>query len=160
MKVWLIRHAPAVERAAFAGDDLERPLTEAGRREAQRVFARLALLRRGPEVVVSSEAVRAWETARLLCLAYGLRDFQRTAALNPGARFKDLRKVVAGLPKQVGFVALVGHEPDFSEAVARWTSDGALRLDVRKTGLVELEWTPGQPARLVMAVPPDLLAGG
>lgn len=159
MKLWLVRHAEAVEAASFHGTDLERPLTPEGRRSAQAAFMRLASLRRGPEVIVSSEAVRAWETARILAVAYGRVDCRRTPLLNPGCRFKDIRRAVAGLPSGVAFAALVGHEPDFSQAVSRWTSGGALNLVFKKGAVVELELDDAGGAALRLIVPPDLLGG-
>jgi phosphohistidine phosphatase len=159
MKLWLIRHAEAVDAEKFFGGDLERPLTPAGRKSAQAAFTRLASLRRGPDVVISSCAVRALETARIFGLAFGIQKIEQTEGLNPGCRFKDIRNVVRKLPKRIQFAALVGHEPDFSEAISRWTSDGQLGLILKKGGLVELEWNKGGTADLVMAIPPDILGG-
>ncbi|HMO52479.1 MAG TPA: histidine phosphatase family protein [Kiritimatiellia bacterium] len=159
MRLWLIRHAVAVEADAFDGDDLARPLTAEGRRTAQAAFSRLARLRRGPDVVVSSQAVRARETADAFCLAFGLRDYQRSECLNPGCRFKDIRKLVATFPARTKFAALIGHEPDFSKAVSRWTADGHLNVNLKKCALVELELRKNEPAELLMVLPPDVLAG-
>lgn len=61
---YLIRHAKAVDRGAWTGDDRERPLTKAGRRRADalvRTFADRAVAR-----ILSSPAVRCTETVRPL----------------------------------------------------------------------------------------------
>lgn len=159
MKLWLIRHAIAVEADEFPGDDLERPLTTGGRRSAKTAFSQLAKLRRGPDVIIASEAVRAWETARILGLIFGINEIRRDARLNPGCRFKDIRKVVASMPSSVQIAALVGHEPDFSTAVSRWTAHGELVMAFKKGGLVELELSDDGEATLLSLVPPDLLGG-
>lgn len=159
MRLWLIRHAVAVEADAFDGSDLDRPLTPAGRRVARAFFARLAFVRPPPERVISSAAVRARQTAELFCRAYGVPRPLLDDRLNPGARFKSIRAVVSeAMEATVSSVAIVGHEPDFSRAVSQWTSGGALDLAFKKCGLVELELRPGGPARLIMALPPDLVA--
>jgi len=159
MKLWFVRHAEAVEADEFAGDDMERPLSAAGRRSARAAFSRLAKIRRGPDVILSSEAVRARETARLLGNAFDIKFFKSTALLNPGCRFKDIHRVIAALPKKTGLAALVGHEPDFSNAVSRMTSGGHLQLVLKKGAVAELEIDGDGTAQLLMVVPPDLLGG-
>lgn len=158
MRLWLLRHAEAVEADAFDGDDLDRPLTPAGRRSAGIFFTRLAAVRVAPERVISSCAMRAHQTARLFCRAYGIPAPRLDRRLNPGASFKQLRAVVNESAAEVRSVVLVGHEPDFSSAVSAWTSRGELDLAFKKGALVELEIRSGRHARLVMAVPPDLFA--
>jgi phosphohistidine phosphatase len=157
MKLWLIRHAAAVEADEFSGSDLERPLTSKGRLSAKKAFKQLARIRSAPDVVISSCAVRAIETARLFGKAFGVNDIRQTAILNPGCSFREIKKVVAGLPANIPFAALVGHEPDFSDAVSRWTSGGKLSLALKKGGLVELELHDNETVDLVMAFPPDIL---
>lgn len=159
MKCWMIRHAVAVDADAFAGPDMERPLTAEGKRRARAAFARLAVLRDGPDVVITSAAVRARETAELLCRAYGRKEPVVDPRLNPGARTADIKKIVKEAGGQAKLVALVGHEPDFSAAISQWTSGGLLDLAMKKGALVELEIGPTREARLLMAIPPDLLYG-
>lgn len=159
MKLWLVRHAEAVEATAFSGGDLERPLTPKGKRTAKRSFARLAKIRRGPDLIIHSEAVRARETARLLASAFRVKTVREEAALNPGCSFTVIRNMVNRLPPGVRCLALVGHEPDFSRAAAKWTSDGTLHLALKKGGLIEIEFEEDAPPRLLALIPPDLLAG-
>jgi len=157
MKLWLIRHAAAVDADEFSGSDLERPLTLKGRRSAKAAFKQLARTRSAPNVVISSCAVRAIETAELFSKAFGVSDIRQTATLNPGCAFREIKKIVADLPKGIEFAALVGHEPDFSDAVSRWTTGGKLSLVLKKGGLVELELHDDGTVDLVMAFPPDIL---
>lgn len=159
MKLWLIRHAVAVEADAFSGSDMERPLTGGGRKSAQAAFKRLAHYRQAPDIIISSQAVRARQTAGLLGLAFGMKKIHRDERLNPGCRFKDMKNVVAAIPGTVAVAALVGHEPDISRAVSRWTSDGQLALAVKKGAWIELEVDQNGDATLLALLPPDLLGG-
>lgn len=157
MKLWFIRHAAAVEADEFSGGDLKRPLSAKGRASAKNAFKRLARIRPAPDVVISSFAVRAVETAQLFSKAFDISDIQQTDLLNPECSFRDIKKVVADLPPGVTFAVLVGHEPDFSDAISRWTSGGKLSLVLKKGGLVELDLHDDETVDLVMAFPPDIL---
>jgi phosphohistidine phosphatase len=77
------------------------------------------------DACLASPRVRAAETARLACKAFGLEP-EPTPELR-GGRFDSLR-LTAGR----GDVLLVGHEPDFSAEVARLTGG---RVKMRKGGL-------------------------
>jgi 8-oxo-dGTP pyrophosphatase MutT (NUDIX family)/phosphohistidine phosphatase SixA len=63
----LLRHAAAVEREAWTGDDDDRPLSSEG--EAQAQTLRCLLRAYGPSVVVSSSARRCVDTVRPYVLA-------------------------------------------------------------------------------------------
>ncbi len=70
MPLLVVRHARAGRRAAYAGDDLERPLSPRGRVQAEALVPLLATYR--PRRVLSSPAVRCFETVRPLAEALGL----------------------------------------------------------------------------------------
>jgi 8-oxo-dGTP diphosphatase len=75
MPLLLVRHAWAGDRAAWEGDDRERPLDERGRRQAEELVERL---RPYPiEAILSSPARRCVETVEPLALARGLTIEQR-----------------------------------------------------------------------------------
>ena len=88
--------------------------------------------------------VRAAETARLACEALGVEP--ETAEELRGGRFDSLA-LAAGR----GNVLLVGHEPDFSDEVARLT--GA-RVKLRKGGLAIVDGS----TLLALLRPADLAA--
>lgn len=140
MKVWLVRHAKAADAASFSGADIERPLVKEGRRRAARCFAFLAERMKGPDLVVSSEALRAEETADLLAEAFPEAHRTRDARLNPGAAPEDGLAVVreaANIDPSV-LVALVGHEPDLSDMLSAWTASGALDVAFKKNAVAEV----------------------
>ena len=64
MKILFVRHAIAADPPDFRdASDLARPLTAEGRRKARRVFQALARFYDPPDLIVSSDATRARQTA-------------------------------------------------------------------------------------------------
>jgi 8-oxo-dGTP diphosphatase len=70
MPLLVVRHARAGRRSAYVGDDLERPLSPRGRTQAEALVPLLAAFR--PRRVLSSPAVRCFETVQPLAEALGL----------------------------------------------------------------------------------------
>ncbi|MBA3739213.1 MAG: NUDIX hydrolase, partial [Actinobacteria bacterium] len=68
--VYLVRHAKAGDRRAWSGDDLSRPLSKTGRRQAKALVH--VLSERSIERIVSSPAVRCVETVKPLSEQRGL----------------------------------------------------------------------------------------
>jgi phosphohistidine phosphatase len=124
--IYLLRHGDAEEGR---GDDDARRLTEKGKRQSRTAGRALAALGADLDACLTSPKVRAADTARLTCEPLGLGP--ETAAELRGGAFDSLR-LAAGR----GEVLLVGHEPDFSDEVARLT--GA-RVKLRKGGLAIVE---------------------
>jgi phosphohistidine phosphatase len=123
--IWFLRHGEAVD-----GDpDFERELTAKGERQSRDAGATLAALGVEPELCLASPRVRARDTALLACEALGT-EVTIDERLQ-GGRFDPL-ELAAGLDE----VLLVGHEPDFSDAIAELT--GA-RVDMKKGGLAGVE---------------------
>jgi phosphohistidine phosphatase len=118
--IYLLRHGDAED-----GDDAARELTPKGERQARAAGLALAVLGAKIDTCLASPRVRAAETARLACEPLGIEP--GTAAELRGGGFDAL-----ALAARRGDVLLVGHEPDFSNEVARLT--GA-RAKIRKGGL-------------------------
>jgi phosphohistidine phosphatase len=119
--IWFLRHGEAEDTEP----DFDRRLTKKGERQARDAGAALAVLEVEIEVCLTSPKVRARETARLACEPLGVEvtvDERLT-----GGRFDPL-DLTAGLDS----VLLVGHEPDFSDAIAHLTGG---RVDMKKGGL-------------------------
>lgn len=134
MKVLIVRHAKAEDRADFAvtgADDAERPLTGAGREQARRAGRALKELVPRIDVMATSPLVRARETARLLARAYQRVKPVELPALAPGLSEKAMSAWLAEQPSDA-VVALVGHEPDLS-VFASWL------LTARKHPILELK---------------------
>lgn len=68
--LYVVRHAKAGSRHEFEGDDVDRPLTSAGRKQAEALSSRLASV--SPALVVSSPYRRCVETVQPLAVALAL----------------------------------------------------------------------------------------
>ena len=126
MTIWLLRHGDAEDGS---GDDAARRLTAKGERQARDAGLALAALGAKPDACLASPRVRAAETARIACEALGVE--VEIAPELQGGRF-DPESLAAGR----GDVLMVGHEPDFSDAVAGLT--GA-RVALKKGGLATVD---------------------
>jgi phosphohistidine phosphatase len=124
--IYLLRHGDAEDPN---GDDASRRLTTKGERQASVAGRALALLGADLGACLTSPKVRAAETARLACEALPVAP--ETAGELRGGSFDAL-----GLAAGRGDVLLVGHEPDFSDEIARLT--GA-RVRMRKGGLAIID---------------------
>jgi phosphohistidine phosphatase len=124
--IWFLRHGEAED----GSPDYERRLTHKGERQSHDAGATLAALGVELDVCFASPRVRARETARIACEAYGELEVTIEEKLQ-GGPFDPL-ELAAGLDE----VLLVGHEPDFSDAVAELT--GA-RVDMKKGGLAGVQ---------------------
>jgi phosphohistidine phosphatase len=125
-------------------DDAARRLTRKGERQSATAGRALAALGAPIDACLTSPKVRAAETARLACEALSLEP-EATVALR-GGPFDSL-EVSAGR----GDVLLVGHEPDFSDEVARLTGG---KVKLRKGGLAIVD---GSTLRALLR-PRDLAA--
>jgi len=125
--IWLLRHGDAEEGAGKS--DAERELTEKGERQSRDAGRALQALGVELDVCLTSPKVRAKQTAELACqsLDCPIEEDERLA----GGDFDPL-EVSAGR----GEVMLVGHEPDFSGAVALVTGS---RVKFKKGGVVALD---------------------
>lgn len=120
--IYLLRHGDAEDGK---GDDAARRLTPKGERQAETAGSALAALGAKVDACLTSPKVRAAETAKLACRSLEI-DPETAAELRGGAF--DAPGLTAGR----GDVLLVGHEPDFSNEVARLTGEKA---KMRKGGI-------------------------
>lgn len=107
MLLFLVRHAHAEK-----GDpDDVRPLSERGREEARAVARQLAGHDTPPTLVLTSPLLRARQTAEQIAQAADA-ELRVDERIGPGLT-PDL--LVTTLDDEQGPVAVVGHQPDFSE---------------------------------------------
>jgi phosphohistidine phosphatase len=123
--IWFLRHGDAEDGT----DDFARQLTPKGERQSRDAGATLAAIGVELDLCLTSPRVRARETARLACEALGVEVVVDERL--QGGRF-DALELATGLDN----VLLVGHEPDFSGAIAELT--GA-RVDMKKGGLAAVD---------------------
>jgi phosphohistidine phosphatase len=123
-KLWLLRHGKS-DRDAL-GPDFDRPLKPRGRRAAQRLGAWLQERGLRPDLIITSPARRALNTAQLVCDALKLPEppmqEPRLYLSSPEA----IKGVLAGCPESAQCVLLVGHNPGLEELVVELADEDDL----------------------------------
>jgi len=142
--IYLIRHTEAVDPAQ-AGDmtDFDRPLTDAGRTQAQQLAKGLPARGAAIERLFVSPLLRTRQTAEPLIAAWGLigEAVVDSEELAPGGRRRKLAKRLRKEP--AASVGLVGHRPDLNRFAA-WLIGGRNAQIAMDKGGVALIRTDGE----------------
>jgi phosphohistidine phosphatase len=125
--VWLLRHGDA--EGGEGKVDADRDLTGKGERQSRNAGKALKALGVPLDVCLTSPKLRAKRTAELACAELGV-PVEEDDRLG-GGDFDPL-ELAAGR----GEVMLVGHEPDFSSAVALVTGS---RVKMKKGGIAAID---------------------
>lgn len=156
MVVHFLRHADAEPDVA---PDFNRRLTSKGLEQAEKVGKFLVRYGLIPDIIVSSPVVRAWQTAKIAAQKLGEVELVEGRWLACGMTPETcLRELTAYTEKSS--VLLVGHEPDFSEAIASLIglhdSNG---IKVRKASLTAVDLFQIAPGKgeLQFSVPVRLM---
>lgn len=165
MRLLFIRHAIAMDRAEFEGDDLLRPLTPKGKKRAKKAFQGLRRLYPEIDLIYSSRAVRAKQTAEILARVYGDARIVETERLNPGAEFEHFKQIMSELRGRPETLALVGHEPDFSEIIGSIAGHGLeeegkleqFNVEIKKGSCAEVVMVGPDAGILAALLPPRVL---
>jgi phosphohistidine phosphatase len=126
----LLRHGHAEE----GRDDFARRLTDAGRRAARQAGQALVQARFQPELVLTSPAPRAQETAELVARECGFDGAPRADQALYLGEPRAYLALLRALPETLSRVLLVGHNPTLSE-LARQLGEGA---ELRPAQFVDL----------------------
>lgn len=159
----LLRHARPTP-ASPTGRDFDRPLADVGRADAQSVGQLLRQKEIKPEVVLSSPAARARETAHLVCEAAGLSTETRFDERIYEASLEQLLQVVSEAEDGVETLLLVGHNPGLAELLALLTGESA-GMSPATLARIELDidaWSKlrsSERGRLVFIMPPETSSG-
>ena len=137
MKLYLIRHAVAIERSGVT-PDASRYLTPQGRRAFRKIARRVRKAGVSPEVIFTSPLLRAVQTAEILAERLKHEGPVIVAnELSPGFDERALRSLLADAGN-LAEAAFVGHEPDLGDLAATLLS---LRggFPLRKGAVVAME---------------------
>lgn len=128
-KLYLLRHAKS-DWHAKAASDFERPLNKRGRNNARAVGHWMASQRIVPDLIISSPALRAWQTSTFVCAALGIDSssiqFNSNLYL---ADIKTLLSCIKNVPADSQAVMLVGHNPGMEELLAYLAGDSVHQPD-------------------------------
>ena len=111
----LVRHAKSSWKDSSLSDR-DRPLSKRGKRDAPEMGRRLAAAGIRPSLIVSSPAVRAWSTAKIIAdeIGYPREFLQRDSALYL-ASVNGILDVIVSQDAGFNNLMLVGHNPGFTD---------------------------------------------
>jgi phosphohistidine phosphatase len=150
MHLYFLRHGEA-DWPDWQKSDDARPLNEKGRKEMKKVAKYLRALALDIDYILTSPLPRARQTAEIVADKLELK-LEEEESLEPGFDGSDVKKL---LQKHRGRgVMIVGHEPDFTEAIKELTG-ATTKLSKGGVALVEIAPT-GAAGRLLWLIPPKL----
>ncbi len=137
-RVWVLRHAKA-EQADEATADGERRLARRGRRDAAAIGRWLAEHGGSPDLIVSSPARRAMETARLVADACGFEGrIAEWPLLYPGEAAPTVEQI-RELDDTLQSLVIVGHNPHAEQLVALLSGGSHVHMPTAAIALLEAE---------------------
>lgn len=112
--IYVVRHARAHSKAA-GSSDIERTLTDEGRRDARLIGSRLRDKNILPDLIISSAAKRTLDTAYILAdeMHYPRSAIDVRKSLYD-IEFEDLLDILSGIDDSYESVMFVGHNPPMS----------------------------------------------
>lgn len=125
-RLYIMRHAKS--DWSVAAGDIDRPLKQGGVEAAEKMGLWLAQQDIIPELIVSSPAVRAEHTARIICKHLGkdaeaiIRDDRIYEA-----NLDDLLNVVSEYGKSAKHILLTGHNPGMNQLVSYLSREEPVR---------------------------------
>jgi phosphohistidine phosphatase len=152
----LLRHADAGDPLAWDRPDEERPLSDKGEKQADRLGRFLAGVGFRPDAVITSPKVRAAQTAEIVAGHLGV-----TVAADARLAGAFDRETIEALLRDAGDparVVIVGHDPGFSDLLGELC--GLSNALMRKGAFARIDAErPLQPGAgtLRWLIPPDLL---
>jgi phosphohistidine phosphatase len=137
MKLYLVRHAEAIERSGTI-PDATRCLTTDGRRAFRKIARRVRKAGVAPAVIFTSPLLRAVQTAEILAERLKHEGPVLVAReLSQGFDLRGLRALLHGTG-DIEEAAFVGHEPDLGDLAATLLGLPG-RFPLRKGAVVALE---------------------
>jgi phosphohistidine phosphatase len=120
-KLYLMRHADAAWPKS-GQHDFDRPLTDIGKMAAQEMGRRLKERTILPDLIFSSPARRATQTAELIACELGIPT--TTIIFDEQiyeATVSDLLDIIHGIDDRIGSAMLIGHNPSLTWAINKIT---------------------------------------
>ena len=127
--ITLVRHATAVDKSQDVAD-FDRGLTKDGSEETRAVARALQAEEMVPDLILSSPAVRAFETARKLAkiLGYPKKDIVVVDSLYENIEPPKVLELLKSLNDDFQSVMVVGHDPVLSEFAGHFGKDVSVEL--------------------------------
>jgi phosphohistidine phosphatase len=145
--VFLIRHAET-EKSRNGLADADRNLTKNGLADCQLMAERLLKRNLSPDLIISSPAVRAVQTAEVFA---GLFDYETAAIakepiLYESYDIESFVRIINQIDNQIDTVFLIGHNPTFTQLAGYIL--GGIEYSMKKTGIIGLNFEFGSWAEV------------
>jgi phosphohistidine phosphatase len=124
--ILLLRHGKSDWNSSLE-NDYDRPLALRGKQAARRMATLITEEELEPELILTSPAARAAQTAQIVQFEIGDVDLAERESLYE-AEVEDLLSAVQALPNDLERVMLVGHNPGLEELAAELTGDSGIVL--------------------------------
>jgi len=148
MYLYFLRHGEA-DWPDWEKSDDERPLTKRGKKEMHEIGKFLRRIKAKPSLILTSPLPRAAQTAEIAAEHLKTKCRQEKL-LAPGFGKRELEQLLKKFPDEN--LMIVGHEPDFSGALAAITGASA-KLSKAGVALVDIDVSSGK-GRLLWLFPP------
>lgn len=160
MLITFLRHATA-EDTSLSKADADRALIDKGEKQVKRLAAFCQANQLIPGAIYSSPLLRAQQTAnRLRERLPGCPTPQIVDWLSTNTSASILLSELSKLAEQgLDDVWLVGHEPDFSEIIARALATAPYNIVVKKASLtrLDIDFSDTPSGRLLWSIPNSLM---
>ena len=120
----LVRHAKT-EPLTEANSDFERKLKKRGYKDSRLVADHLIGKNLVPQAIISSPAIRAMQTARIMAGSFSIpeNDIHQVPGIYDGVAFEELIRHVNQNALDDETVMVVGHNPDIASMAMRFGGD-------------------------------------
>jgi len=161
MQIYLMRHAIAERPEDWTGEDMERPLTDRGRKRIRLAARGLATLGIRFDLIATSPYARATETAELVGAETAYHAvIVECPALSPGVHLDHLMRFLTQFSNRER-VLLIGHAPDMGRlALALIGCSGSDGFQFKKGGICRVDIgsvPPEHRGRLIWSMTPQIL---
>jgi phosphohistidine phosphatase len=136
-RLMLVRHAKT-ESLMDAESDFERQLKKRGHKDARLVSDHLIGKLMVPDLIISSPAARALQTARIMAGAFNIpeADIVENPLIYDGFSVDDLLDSIAKVAADENSVMVVGHNPDIPHFAVQLTGDNFFHFPTSSTVIV------------------------
>lgn len=135
--IYIVRHAKAEDDSA-SGRDFDRALTGKGIRTAEKMGKRLARRHLLPDIIITSPAQRALQTAQIIgkTIKYPGEIIQNKTIYNSMA--SSLIDIIKNTEKNIQSLMLVGHNPSLTDLVNYFCPSGIENLPKAAVAAVKI----------------------
>jgi phosphohistidine phosphatase len=136
--LYIVRHAKSSWKFIDL-QDIDRPLKRKGTQDAFLIAEKLSEQKIAPQHVLSSPAVRAYETAKIFCnaLSFNKENVEINSSIY-NAAVEELQTILLNIDNKLNSVMLFGHDPGLTNFVAYLTKQSYEKIPT--SGVVSIQF--------------------